>query len=259
MNALFSFVLFFFSFLLYTHDTTYIIIHGTWAQSQEWYQEGGDFFDTLYSLTDDSDTIISFSWSGSCFESARIVAAQQLALLFESIKTEKLICIGHSHGGNVALKAAEFLQRYALSRTIDILILLGTPHYHDFYFPKPVLFIFNFFSFGDQIQPIFNLFKRDIPDTSQSVNVSLMIEGREPDHEQLHHPLIAFHISDIIQMGLCLRESIGQTPLALHIEYGQPAQYKEDIHRNERIAADIIFQQYLPSYLLSTESLYFFL
>jgi len=69
----------------YAQNTTYIIVHGTWAQSEDWYQEGGDFFDTLYSMIDHEDTIIPFVWSGSCFESARITAAHHLALIFESI------------------------------------------------------------------------------------------------------------------------------------------------------------------------------
>lgn len=243
-------IILFFIFFLHAENSTFIIVHGTWAQSEIWYRDGGDFFDVLYSLIDDDDEIYSFPWSGSYFESERIVAAQQLALFLESIKTEKLIIIGHSHGGNVALKAAEFLEKYKLSRKIDIVILLGTPNYHVFYFPKPISFIFNIFSFGDQVQPIFNLFKRDIPNSKWSANISLTIENIEPDHEQLHHPLIAFYIPDIIQMELEQRELLAQKPHMLNLMYGKPVQFKEDVNRNERMQSDIAFQECLPSYLL---------
>lgn len=241
------------------NNTTYIIVHGTWAKAEEWYQDGGDFFDTLYSVTDNSDTITSFVWSGSCFESARTMAAHHLALVIESTKTEKLVVIAHSHGGNVALKAAEFLSLYKLSKTIDILILFGTPHYHTFSFPNSIEFIFNFFSFGDQIQPIFNLFRRDIPKNDRTANIAISIQGHEPTHEQLHHPLIAFHIPDIVKMESEFRTHICQKPHAISLAYGKPMHFKEDYERHARMVADIAFQERLPAYLLwgPTEPIYF--
>jgi len=123
-----------------------------------------------------------------------------------------------------------------------------------------VRFIFNFFSFGDQVQPIFNLFKRDIPSSDRSANIAITIQKREPTHERLHHPLIALHIPDVIKINPELRTLLTEKPHTLHLVYGQPMRYEEDYNRHERVLADIKFQERLPSYLLwgPTEPLYFF-
>src|SRR5689334_12353542 len=103
----------------------YIIVHGTWAAKRHWYQEGGDFFETLQRRIGTSDILHSFVWSGAYQEAERIKAGAELAELITKLCRArfKIVLITHSHGGTVAFRAVEQLKE----GSVDVLFLLGTP------------------------------------------------------------------------------------------------------------------------------------
>jgi hypothetical protein len=84
-----------------------IIVHGTWATNNAWWQPGGDFYSfldanvwkPLYTGTDQR-------WSGGYSDNARAAGAKKLVnwALTHSPNDTSLIC--HSHGGSVAMLAS---------------------------------------------------------------------------------------------------------------------------------------------------------
>jgi predicted esterase len=80
-----------------------VIVHGTFARNQSWYQPGGDFhsyikehvYPDVYAGND------FFRWSGRYSDPARKTAARKLKHWCETHPTRKLRLIGHSHGANV--------------------------------------------------------------------------------------------------------------------------------------------------------------
>jgi RHS repeat-associated protein len=77
----------------------------------------------------------NFRWSGKNSVSARSTAASRLASQIAEAKErnpEMLVqLVGHSHGGNVSIEAANILKRkYGI--TVDRLVLLGTPSRNDY-------------------------------------------------------------------------------------------------------------------------------
>ncbi len=81
-----------------------VLIHGTFAHDQEWYQPGGDFqtyikqnvFPDLYGSDD------FFRWSGRYSDRERRKAAKSLVEWCAAHPASILRLIGHSHGANVA-------------------------------------------------------------------------------------------------------------------------------------------------------------
>ncbi|MDD2601309.1 MAG: thioesterase domain-containing protein, partial [Kiritimatiellae bacterium] len=69
----------------------------------------------------------TFMWSGGCALEDRLFAAIELATYIEKTWDGKspINLIGHSHGGNVAIEAANILGQKGL--TIDTLITIQTP------------------------------------------------------------------------------------------------------------------------------------
>src|SRR5688572_15349693 len=66
-----------------------------------------------------------FRWSGSNTHQARIDAGADLARTIEAEgRSRKIHIVGHSHGGNVALAAANHLQ----PGRVETLVLLANPH-----------------------------------------------------------------------------------------------------------------------------------
>lgn len=89
--------------------STWILVHGTWAQNQKWWQPGGDFHEyfkaqvggDLYSASD------KFSWSGGYSDAARLDGATRLLHWAADHQLSSLELIAHSHGGNVAMLATQ--------------------------------------------------------------------------------------------------------------------------------------------------------
>ena len=102
-----------------------ILVHGTWADGNPHFQPGGQFFSRVAGSTHDR-AVASFGWSGNDTTGARASAAQSLASFVRHYKFapgETLNIIAHSHGGNVAIAAANI----GLGRQVDNLVTLGTP------------------------------------------------------------------------------------------------------------------------------------
>lgn len=102
-----------------------IVVHGTYASSNPSFNSGGVVFERSKALFRDPNTV-SFKWSGGNTGWQRRQAAAELGKLIANYKFapgEKLNIVAHSHGGNVAIPAANGLQ----GRSVDNLITFGTP------------------------------------------------------------------------------------------------------------------------------------
>lgn len=101
------------------------LVHGTWGRGffpdrfrterspPRWFEAHSDFTSRLREKLSDqgvSCQIRAFLWSGANSVSARDLAARELATLIaqDSVESHRLI-IGHSHGGNVALRGLSYL------------------------------------------------------------------------------------------------------------------------------------------------------
>jgi pimeloyl-ACP methyl ester carboxylesterase len=241
-------------------NTTYILIHGTWSRNTTWHQEGGGFYDALYSAVDEHDSIMSFFWSGALSESARNEAAEMLVSLIEIINDMHIVLVGHSHGGNVAMTVVRWLYQTMPDKRIQAVVLLGTPQYYRFEIPENVDFIYNLFSFGDQIQPVFNVFRREIPESSKTANLALLLENREPDHHLLYHPLIGFYLPQLVWLQDRDKMMISDDPHIASFSWVDGFQFISDIDRKEKIKEDLFKQERLLTYILwgPSELLYFY-
>jgi Alpha/beta hydrolase family len=114
------------------------LVHGTWPrglpivrhvlpQSKVWFDQSSQFAGLLRSeLSPHTMEFRAFEWSGNNSILDRAEAAKELAKeLSDELQSEDafLIIIGHSHGGNVAVKAAGILGQ--IDR--QLLVTMGTP------------------------------------------------------------------------------------------------------------------------------------
>lgn len=128
------------------------IVHGTWAEDEEWWRWPSDFPRYIDSVTGDFYKGNSpFKWSGSNTPEGRQQGARNLIGWLKSHPTERVTLIAHSHGGNVVFKATEIATPGEIH--IEKLILLGTP-IRDDYFPTPSVMrtIYNVYSEDDTVQ-----------------------------------------------------------------------------------------------------------
>ena len=111
---------------------TSLLVHGTWARGNSWWQPGGDFhnyilndvFTDLYSQAD------RYDWSGGWSDGARSLAATQLQSWAGShnLNAPTLLC--HSHGGSVAMEATHGTLQ------VNKLVLLSCPVHTQKYLPN---------------------------------------------------------------------------------------------------------------------------
>ena len=103
---------------------TGLLVHGTWARSQGWWQPpSGDFWSyyhvqvdpTLYGAAD------RFEWSGGYSDAARAVAGSDLHAWVQQHSLDGLDLIAHSHGASVAMLATH------ACTSVGRLILLSCP------------------------------------------------------------------------------------------------------------------------------------
>ena len=112
---------------------TSLLIHGTFARDNQWWQPGGDFHTYLRAnvrpdLYNGPDR---FEWSGGYSHSARAIGADNLRTW---INTKGLInpdIFAHSHGGNLAMLAS-----HQPGLNIGELVLLSCPVHVDRYMPN---------------------------------------------------------------------------------------------------------------------------
>ncbi|WP_295931970.1 RHS repeat-associated core domain-containing protein, partial [uncultured Akkermansia sp.] len=118
-----------------------MIIHGTFAKDERWWQPAGDFAEALNWVVGDvwqfttrnKPKCAPFKWTGENISSQRIEGGIQLASFLCQISlhypNEKIRLVGHSHGGNVILFALATLARICNCSTplIDAVVLIATP------------------------------------------------------------------------------------------------------------------------------------
>jgi hypothetical protein len=87
---------------------TSMLIHGTWAAGNSWWQPGGDFHTYLRGgyRPDLYAEVDRFDWTGGYSPGARADAAVELDRWLRDHDEEGIRLITHSHGGNVAFLAS---------------------------------------------------------------------------------------------------------------------------------------------------------
>ncbi|HME12821.1 MAG TPA: hypothetical protein VKF79_08175 [Candidatus Acidoferrum sp.] len=110
---------------------TTLMIHGTWAANERWWQSNGVFFDYILNnvRTDLYNHSDRFGWSGVYSDAARLQASQDLIAWMASHNEEQPDMITHSHGGSVAFLATQ------AGQTTGELVLLSCPVHLPKYLP----------------------------------------------------------------------------------------------------------------------------
>ena len=168
-----------------------IIVHGTFAATSTWWQEGSDFWSHVNSFTHNVyNGPDPFFWTGNNHHSDRVRGAHDLVSWCRNHSSGNIDIIAHSHGGNVCLYAS------SLGLKIRKLILLGTPIRLE-YLPalENIGKIHNIFSTGDLVQkpgtfPNRRSEGRTLSDSLHIVNHRAEDDGHgnNPGHSELHEP-----------------------------------------------------------------------
>lgn len=103
------------------------LIHGTFATEAKWATVGSPFAIRVLQEMPSNVTLHSFRWTGANNQRERRVAAAKLAGSVRDTSADTHIFIGHSHGGNVAMYAAELLPE---SKRLLGIVCFGTPFIH---------------------------------------------------------------------------------------------------------------------------------
>jgi hypothetical protein len=182
-----------------------IIIHGTWAKDESWYQPEGDFFKALQSSALELkivDEIVPFQWSGKLGYQSQLRAAQNLEKIISMY--DEVILVGHSHGVTVGILASMILSKNVSHKNncfkINKFYALGVPvDSTGTIFPDMSVIgtFYNLFSFGDYVQPVNLAFQRCFNCSERMVNISVLLRNEYPTHGDLHHPCIAQHLLKI--------------------------------------------------------------
>jgi hypothetical protein len=201
---------------------------------------GGDFYDSLASVSQPG-TVAFFLWSGENNHDARIAGSKKLVDYITDFYPEdaQINIVSHSHGSNVGILASQALAKDPHSKhRIHSFYALGTPTSAVSYMPdmRAITYFYNLFSFNDFVQPVFGLFGREYPEHDRIANLFVTINGKEPRHSELHHPLIAQWIpslhEDLAAQRLAGFESFTFTkPGIIHFNDGAVPTYKIDTDR----------------------------
>lgn len=116
-------VLLCYSLSLFAQTAVYVV-HGTYDATGDWprHVKGKvSFGSELMRVV--KGRVEPFLWRTSVKHDVRVQAAKRLAKQIDADQADRIVVIGHSHGGNVALEAADWCKR-----KIDTVICLATPH-----------------------------------------------------------------------------------------------------------------------------------
>jgi hypothetical protein len=179
----------------------FILIHGTWSDHLDnWFMPQGDFFKELRLHILPSSHIVPFLWSGKNSHLVRHCTAQALAQLIKSYSPDTVIhLIAHSHGANIGFIASQLLASEYQEPMIHSLFALGAPIDTKKYAPDMIIIKtgWNIFSTKDMVQPVFGRFCRVLSHEWNFYNLRIFLENKEPEHFQLHSPLVAQWIAQI--------------------------------------------------------------
>jgi len=114
-----------------TRAHTSLLVHGTWARADVWWQPGGDFHSYLLAsvLPDLYAGADRYDWSGGYSDAARLIAANELQKWINDHSVAGPLIVGHSHGANVILLATQ------LGVTTREAVLLSCPVHWPVYAP----------------------------------------------------------------------------------------------------------------------------
>jgi len=216
-------------------SSIYIIIHGTWGLETSWYAPDGDFFDALECTAQkDGSCVVPFCWSGNNSIEARQKAANNLVKLIDSYPPNTtLIIIAHSHGGTVALLAAQYLKK----NKIFCLYTLGTPINKALYPNMDTIhYCYNLFSFEDVVQTVLGMFDREYAAHERIANIRVIINDKEPDHTELHHPIIGAWIPEL--HNIIKNFGIKNEPGIIHVNDTEAPYYSIDTERQRLLERD---------------------
>ncbi|GAB4456349.1 MAG: hypothetical protein OHK0036_20140 [Bacteroidia bacterium] len=149
-------------------------VHGTWSNPGIWNEKNTTM---IMNATNNSSKPIKFEWSGDNTHQARYEAA--LKLVNEIYKNrnpdEPLTLIGHSHGGNVAILAANILNKLGVK--VNTIITINTPVRPDYQLQEGAAEKhFNIYTESDLVQNKGgNLF--EIPDEFSSTEPIMLDKG----------------------------------------------------------------------------------
>ena len=208
------------------------LVHGTFAKDQSWYQRDGDFYDSYLSQIPFGTCIYSFTWSGRCSHAHREKAARLLAeiICWYCRPGDTIILVGHSHGGNVCILAANELAKCRPAYRIKKLFSLGTPvSYAPDYTPNMdhIDRLYHFFSFGDMVQPVFSLFNRVFKEHPRIWNIGVKIDGVSPSHSDLRSPALVHFLKQADRYHLANDKTV------LHLKSDGSVTFEYDDTRQE--------------------------
>ena len=228
-----------------------IIVHGTWASKESWYQPGGDFFESVLSSSEkyDIDEVVSFTWSGKNNQRDRQSAGIALSQTIQEY--DYVTIIAHSHGATVGILASQDLQKNWIACGNKTgyknkkFYSLGVPVNQYDCFPNMNVIgrFYNLFSFEDVVQPVFGIFGRTFFLHDRVANLSVVIDGIEPGHSGTHNQVVGRDILSIDE-GFAKkgREKMDpfsfQNPGKVLFFKDQLPEYQRDYRREELIARD---------------------
>ncbi len=245
----FLFILINFS-MIQAHQSkqVWIIIHGTFAQYASWHKPNNTFITTLKKHLNHNAEVHRFLWSGKNSYQARAEAGILCKDYIKNIMPPNgcLHIIGHSHGGNVAIIAAEELAKENSSIFIDSLTTLATPVCMYSYLPNMnrIKKIYNLFSYGDRIQPVMQIFKRTFPDHENIYNIQVKYNQICPSHMEMRNPFIAAYIPHMKELVLHKKND-----LVIHFFDKKQPIVTLDFDRKKDLETDFNFTQHMFSYI----------
>ncbi len=136
-------------------------VHGTWSNNNTWKN-----FDALIGATKnlfgDSNLGASFEWSGGNYSKQRYRAASELVMHIVNERKgadikEPITIVGHSHGGNVGIIAANILSELEEFNGVEInLLTINTPVRNDYQLSENAKARVNHVNVYDEKDPVQN-------------------------------------------------------------------------------------------------------
>jgi hypothetical protein len=200
-------------FLFQPLQPVVILVHGSFAQGVTWWRPGGDFFNQIALQSAQlGHEIVPFGWSGNPTEADIALSGELLAWLILSYPiTERIVLIGHSHGGNVVTYATQVVHKEITKRLqndapdnqtfmdlvatvrsdakammpctplkpylIDKVYLLGAPAGVKGCFPQMDVIgsVLNFYSTNDRVQQVLGLYGRTLATHDRIANLEVTL------------------------------------------------------------------------------------
>jgi hypothetical protein len=241
-------------------ELLFLIIHGTEAAEQPWYQKGGDFYSAVEKsitfLTQQNPTIkvkmLGFGWSGGKSCASREDGGQKLANFIEIFpENTEIHIIAHSHGTSIVHRASHILAERKMNHKIAVLYGMGTPIDMETYPPNMDVIghIYNLFSFYDPVQTVWGTHDREYPDHPRIVNIRAVVCKKHPGHSSIHDPIVGLWLPllhNYIYKPSTLKHGYANTfnaPIVMYFDEALHSPiYEVDVLRNAWRAMDTEFE-----------------